>query len=124
MKLLAKSRSISFKAKRKGDIELYNEARRLRNFTRFELKRFQQEQLTVQLKDRYVPRKGSHLFWNKTKRYFKHISSSLRGFETTSGEIIKDSQDMANTAADYRERLFEAPVVIRPHPYVDAPPVR
>ena len=125
MKLLAKSRSLSFKAKRKGDIELRNGARRLRNFTRFELKRFQQEQLTVQLKDRYVPGEGSHLFWNKTKRHFKHISSSMRGFETTSGGIIKDSQDMAkNTIADYYERLFEAPVVIRPHPYVDAPPVR
>ena len=30
---------------------------------------------------------------------------------------------MANASADYYEKLFEAPVVIRPHPYVDAPPI-
>ncbi|CAF2948771.1 unnamed protein product [Rotaria sp. Silwood2] len=28
---------------------------------------------------------------------------------------------MADTAADYYEKLLEAPIVIRPHPYVDAP---
>ncbi|CAF4591552.1 unnamed protein product [Rotaria socialis] len=31
---------------------------------------------------------------------------------------------MANMTADHYERLFEAPVVMRPHPYVDAPPVQ
>jgi hypothetical protein len=31
---------------------------------------------------------------------------------------------MANTAAVYYEKLFEAPVVVRPHPYVDALPLR
>ncbi|CAF2110141.1 unnamed protein product, partial [Rotaria magnacalcarata] len=31
---------------------------------------------------------------------------------------------MANITVDHYERLFEAPVVIRPHPYVDAPPVQ
>ncbi|CAF4592411.1 unnamed protein product, partial [Rotaria sp. Silwood2] len=45
IKILAQSRSLSFKAKRKGDIILRTEARRLRNLARFELKRFQQEQL-------------------------------------------------------------------------------
>ncbi|CAF4597479.1 unnamed protein product, partial [Rotaria sp. Silwood2] len=123
LKLMAQSRSLSFKAKRKGDIELRNEARRLRNFTRFELKRFQQEQLSVQLKERYSSGEGSNLFWNRTKRHFRHISSSLRGFVTPSGEIMKDPQDMSNIAADYYERLFEAPVVMRPHPYIDAPPI-
>ncbi|CAF5213707.1 unnamed protein product, partial [Rotaria magnacalcarata] len=122
-KLLAQSRSLSYKAQRKGDIELRNEARRLRNFTRFELKRYQQEQLTAQLNERYSPGEGSNLFWNKTKRHFKHISSSLRGFTTPSGDIIKDPQDMSNIAADYYEKLFEAPVVMRPHPYIDAPPI-
>ncbi|CAF4703031.1 unnamed protein product, partial [Rotaria sp. Silwood2] len=43
--LLARSRSLAFKAKRKGSILLREEARRLRNITRSELKRFQQEQL-------------------------------------------------------------------------------
>ncbi|CAF4948673.1 unnamed protein product, partial [Rotaria socialis] len=31
---------------------------------------------------------------------------------------------MTNMTADHYERLSEAPVVIRPHPYVDAPPVQ
>ncbi|CAF2848038.1 unnamed protein product [Rotaria sp. Silwood2] len=123
LKLLALSHSLSFKAKRKGDIQLRNEARRLRNATRFELRRLQQEQLTKQLRERHTSGEDSALFWNKTKRHFRHISSSLRGFETPKGEIIRDPQNMVDTAADYYEKLLEAPVVIRPHPYVDAPPV-
>ncbi|CAF1512715.1 unnamed protein product [Rotaria magnacalcarata] len=51
MKLLAQSSSLAFKAKLKGDIELRKEARRLRNLARFELKRFQKEQLVKQLKE-------------------------------------------------------------------------
>ncbi|CAF4605118.1 unnamed protein product, partial [Rotaria magnacalcarata] len=31
---------------------------------------------------------------------------------------------MVNMAADHYERLFEATVVIRPHPYTGAPPVQ
>ena len=31
---------------------------------------------------------------------------------------------MANIAADHYEKLFEAPVVVRPHPYVDSPPLQ
>ncbi|CAF2938761.1 unnamed protein product [Rotaria sp. Silwood2] len=110
LKLLTQSRSLSFKAKRKGDIQLRNEAHRLRNLARFELKRFQQEQLAKQLKERYVQGEGSTLFWNKTKRHFRHVSSSLRGFATLNGEIIKDPQVMANTAAEYYEKLFQAPI--------------
>ncbi|CAF3062969.1 unnamed protein product [Rotaria sp. Silwood2] len=124
VKLLAQSRSLSFKAKRKGDIELRKEARRLRNLARFELKVFQKEQLAKQVKERHYPGETSRLFWSKTKRHFRQVSSSLRGFLSPGGEIIKDSQIMANMAADHYERLFEAPVVIRPHPYVDAPPVQ
>ncbi|CAM4809265.1 unnamed protein product [Rotaria magnacalcarata] len=123
MTLLAQSRSLSFKVKRKGYIELRNEAPRLRNLARLESKRFQQEKLTKQLKERYVQGEGSTLFWNKTKRYFRHVSSSLRGFATPNGEVIKDPQVMANTAADYYEELFHAPIVIRPHPYVGASPI-
>ncbi|CAF5149268.1 unnamed protein product, partial [Rotaria magnacalcarata] len=67
---------------------------------------------------------ASRLFWSKTKRHFRQVSSSLRGFLSPSGEIIKDSQIMADMAADHYEGLFETPVVMRPHPYVDAPPVQ
>ncbi|CAM4851334.1 unnamed protein product [Rotaria magnacalcarata] len=83
------------------------EARRRRNLARFGLKKFQKEQLAKQLKER-------HLL----------VSSSLRGFLSPCEEIIKDSQIMANMTADHYERLFEAPVVIRPHPFVGAPPVQ
>ncbi|CAM4741603.1 unnamed protein product [Rotaria magnacalcarata] len=124
VKILAQSRSLSFKAKRKGDIELRKEAHRLRNFARFELKNFQKEQLAKQLKERHLPGEASRLFWSKTKRHFRQVSSSLRGFLSPSGEIIKDSQIMANMPADHYEGLFETPVVMRPHPYVDAPPVQ
>ena len=41
MKLLAQSRSLSFKAKRKGDMKLGNEAHRPHNFRLFEPKCFQ-----------------------------------------------------------------------------------
>ncbi|CAF3549864.1 unnamed protein product, partial [Rotaria socialis] len=124
MKLLDQSRSLAFKAKRKGDIELRKEARRLRNLARFELKKFQKEQLAKQLKERHLSSETSRLFWGKTKRHFHPVSSSLRGFLSPCEEIIKDSQIMANMTADHYERLFEAPVVMRPHPYVDAPPVQ
>ena len=52
MELSAKSRILSFKAKRKGDIALMQEARQMRNYVRFELKRFRQEQLIQLLRDR------------------------------------------------------------------------
>ena len=35
-----------------------------------------------------------------------------------------DPQRMADVAAVYYERLFEAPFVVRPHPYIDAPPLQ
>ena len=119
MKLLAQSRSLSFKAKRKGDIWLPQEARRLRNLARFELKRFQREQLDKQLKERNVLVEGSSIFWSKTKRHFRMVSSSLKGFFLPNGETIKEPQLMTDRAADYYETLFKEPVVIRPHPYVD-----
>ena len=123
VKLLAQSRSLSFKAKRKGDIRLREEARQLRNVARFELKRFQQYQLAEQLKERHAPGEGSRVFWSKTKRHFRSVSASVRGFLQPIGETIKDPQEIADMAANYYEKLFEAPVVIRPHPYVDAPHV-
>ncbi|CAF5041079.1 unnamed protein product, partial [Rotaria magnacalcarata] len=124
VKLLAQSRSLAFKAKRKGDIELRKEARRLRNLACFELKKFQKEQLAKQLKERHLSGETSRLFWGKTKRYFHPVSSSLRGFLSPCEEIIKGSQIMANMTAGHYERLFEAPVVIRHTPYVDASPVQ
>jgi hypothetical protein len=65
--LLARSRALSFKAKRKGDVKLRQEANQLRNIARFELKRFRQDQRVKDLKDRHKPGDGSKVFWDKTK---------------------------------------------------------
>jgi hypothetical protein len=121
--LLAHSRSIAFKAKRKGSIILREEARLIRNIAGYELKRFRQEQLVKQLADRHKSGKGSSLFWNRTKRHFRAASSSLRGMIASNGESSKDPQKMASLAADYYEELFKEPVVVRPHPYVDTLPI-
>ena len=64
-KLLSLSRSLPFKAKRKGDILLRQEARRVRNLAHFELKRFQQNQLDKQLRERNLSSDGSTIFWSK-----------------------------------------------------------
>ena len=122
--LLAQSRKLSYKAKRKGDIMLRREARNLRNQARYELKRYQQEQLARSLKTRNIPGEGSTIFWSKVKRQFKPVSSTLRGFTLINGEITKNAKEMVNIAADHYEKLFKAPVVMRPHPYVDSPPVQ
>ena len=121
MKLLARSRTLSFKAKRTGDIRLREEARFLRNQARYELKQFQQDQLEKLVKERHTPGDGSRLFWNASKRKFRDNSSSLRGFQLADGTLVKDPQSMANAAADYYEQIYAAPIVMRPHPYVDAP---
>ncbi|CAF3344215.1 unnamed protein product [Rotaria socialis] len=72
----------------------------------------------------HLPGETSGLFRSKTKNHLRQVSSSLKGFFSSSGEIIKDSQIMANMVADHCKRLFEAPVMTRRHPYVDAPPVQ
>ena len=119
--LLAQSRTLALKAKRKGDVILRKEAHRLRNMARWELKRFQQDQLAKLLKKRNLPGEPSSRFWSKTKRHFRDTSASLRGFLLPSGESLKDPQAIAEAAADYYEELFDAPTVMRPHPYVDSP---
>jgi hypothetical protein len=101
MKLLSRSRTLSFKAKRTGDIRLREDARFLRNQARYELKKFQQDQLEKLVKERHTPGDGSRLFWSASKRKSRDNSSSLRGFQLADGTLIKDPQSMANSAADY-----------------------
>ncbi|CAF1061138.1 unnamed protein product [Didymodactylos carnosus] len=119
--LLSKSRSLAFKAKRKGEIKLREEARILRNWARYEWKKFQQEQLVRYLKDRHKPGEGSTIFWSKAKRHFYTSSATLCGFLSPTGETVKDPQKMVDIAAEYYELLYKEPVVMRPHPYVDSP---
>ncbi|CAF1592447.1 unnamed protein product, partial [Didymodactylos carnosus] len=106
-------------AKRTGDERLRVESTRIRNVVRSELKQFRQSQLVKQLAERHKPGRDSMIFWNRTKKQFRICSSSLRGFLLLSGEMVKSK--MADLAADYYEKLFEEPVVYRPHPYVDIP---
>ena len=102
---------------------LRQDAHRLRNLARVELKRFRQEQLAKQLKDRHMPGENSKHFWNHTKKHFRDRSASLRGLLLPNGEPLKEPLAMAEVAADYYESLFDAPSVMRPHPYVDAPAI-
>lgn len=67
MKLLTRSRTLSFKAKRTGDIRLREDARFLRNQARHELKKFQQDQLEKLVKGRHTPGDGSRFFWRLPK---------------------------------------------------------
>ena len=60
--LLSRSRALSFKARRKGDMILRQEAHRMRNLVRSELKRFRQGQLTKQLNERHTPGESSKRF--------------------------------------------------------------
>jgi hypothetical protein len=90
---------------------------------RTELKRFRQDQLAKQLKERHTPGETSKRFWNHTKKHVQEKSASLRGFLLPNGDSLKEPLAMADVAADYYESLFDAPSVMRPHPYVDAPAI-
>jgi hypothetical protein len=61
-------------------------------------------------------------FWSRVKRFIKPSSSSLNGFISSSGKIVKDSIKMCDLAANFYEDFFsKSENIVRPHPYVDAP---
>lgn len=117
--LLAQSRALTFKAHRKGCMYLREEARRLRNFARSKLKQFQQEKLQRDLATRHKSGNASIHYWSHVKKHFRSASSGLRGFTLPNGKITKDPAEMVEVAAKHYEVLFDEPVVVRPHPYVD-----
>lgn len=117
--MLARSRSLAFKANRKGCVSRREEARYLRNLARTKLKHFRQEQLEKSLANRNKPGNASLHYWSHVKKHFRSASSSLRGFLTSNGEVTKNPEQMVNLAANHYEKLFEEPYVIRPHPYAD-----
>ncbi|CAM4839082.1 unnamed protein product [Rotaria magnacalcarata] len=121
--LLAKSRALSLKPKRTGDILLRREAYRMRKEARFHLRMLRREQLCKMVTERYKGGTKSSPFWNKSKRHFRDKSVSLRAFISMSGEITKDTKVMAESAANYYEQLFTEPEVYRPHPYIDSQPI-
>ncbi|CAF1327431.1 unnamed protein product, partial [Didymodactylos carnosus] len=113
--------SLSFRAKRTGDIRLRAESAKIRNAVRSDLRIFRQNQLAKQLVERHKPGRSFVMFWNKTKKHFRNCSSSIRGFILPNGDLEKDPVKMVEQAADYYEELFAEPTVHRPHPYVDLP---
>ncbi|CAF1434354.1 unnamed protein product [Rotaria magnacalcarata] len=95
----------------------------MRKEARFHLRMLRREQLCKMVTERYKGGTKSSPFWNKSKRHFRDKSVSLRAFISMSGEIIKDTKVMAESAANYYEQLFTEPEVYRPHPYIDSQPI-
>ena len=75
------------------------------------------------LDTRYSSSLKSVAFWSGTKCLFKPASASLYAFASPVGEIVRKSNEMVDIAAEHYKQLYSAPTVIRPHSYVDAPPV-
>ena len=120
---VAKSRALSFRAKRTSDAMIKEEACRLRNQTRAEIKKFRYDQMIKALEERHQHQEGTSPFWSRTRKHFKDSSSALRGIILSSGHPTRDPHEMAIASAQHYQQLFEEPVVYRPHPYVDAPPI-
>ena len=61
-------------------------------------------------------------FWSKVKRFIKPSSSSVVGFISYSGQVVKDSMRVCDIAADFYEDFFRnSDNIVRPHLYVNAP---
>ncbi|CAM4775276.1 unnamed protein product [Rotaria magnacalcarata] len=103
---ISRSRAISFRAKRTGDIEMRRS-----------------DQLRQGIATRFLPGQTSAPFWSKTKRIFKPANSSLHAFLLNNGEIVKDRSQMVDIAAEHYKQLYSLPIIMRPHPYVDSPSI-
>ena len=115
-------RALSLRHLRTKDIELKKQVCYLRKIVKNELQLFVSSQLSSALHLRHTTSPISVSFWSKAKRFIKPSSSSLNGFISSSGEIVKDPHEMCDQAADFYENLFrKTDNIIRPHPYVDAP---
>ena len=102
-------------------MELRKFVKRWRGILKAELDDYLSTQLRRSLATRYSSSPSSVAVWSKIKRFFKPANSSLHAFIIISGEIMKEREKMADTAADYYDKLYSAPTIYRPHPYVDAP---
>ena len=123
LKLVVKSRALSFKARRSSDYLLKQEAGLLRSKARSALRKFRYDQLVKRIESRHDSAGGSQQFWCHTRKYFRNASSSLHGIILPSERRTKDPKEMADAIAIHYQQLFEEPMVFRPHPYVDMPPV-
>jgi hypothetical protein len=121
---MSHTRALSFRQKRTGNIELKSIVIARRKCAKKELKRFLSDQLASSLATRNTSSRASVSFWSRIKKFMKSTSSSLHGFILNNGEIIKNPEEMCETAADYYEDFFKEPEnIYRPHPYTDAPEV-
>ncbi len=55
---------------------------------------------------RHTASPTSIAFWSKTKRFFKSSFSSLKGFISDDGQVVKEVQQMTEIAATHYEELF------------------
>ena len=114
--------ALCFRVHRTGDMELRKFVKRWRGILKTELDDYLLNKLKRSLATRYSSSPSSVAFWSKTKRFFKSANASLHhAFIISSGEITSETEKMADTAADYYEKLYSAPTIHRPHPYEDAP---
>lgn len=121
---MARTRALSFKQKRTGDMELQNIVKQRRKYAKSELKRFLANKLSSTMSTRNTPSHQSLSFWSNIKRAMKSSASSLQGFTLNSTSVTNDPETMCAMAADHYEESFKAPSnVTRPHPYTDAPEI-
>ncbi|CAF3803509.1 unnamed protein product [Rotaria magnacalcarata] len=115
-------RALSFRQCRTKNSELKKQVYYLRKQVKYELKLFISSKLSYTLQMRRISSLISVSFWSRVKRFIKPSSSSLHGFISSSGKIVKDSNKMCDLAANFYEGLFhKSENIVRPHPYVDAP---
>ncbi|CAF4695837.1 unnamed protein product, partial [Rotaria magnacalcarata] len=115
-------RALSFRQCRTKNSELKKQVYYLRKQVKYELKLFISSKLSYTLQMRHISSPISVSFWSRVKRFIKPSSSSLHGFISSSGKIVKDSNKMCDLAANFYEGLFhKSENIVRPHPYVDAP---
>ncbi|CAF2087663.1 unnamed protein product [Rotaria magnacalcarata] len=115
-------RALSFRQCRTKNSELKKQVYYLRKQVKYELKLFISSKLSYTLQMRHISSPISVSFWSRVKRFIKPSSSSLHGFISSSGKIVKDSNKMCDLAANFYEDLFhKSENIVRPHPYVDAP---
>ncbi|CAM4839407.1 unnamed protein product, partial [Rotaria magnacalcarata] len=115
--------ALSFRQIRTKCSILKNEVLFLKKIAKNELNRFFFSKFDYLLHIRNSSSPAAISFWHKSKRCLKPSSSFIHALINTSGEIIRESEQMCELAADYYESFFKSTNIIRPHPYTDSPPV-
>ena len=114
-------RALSFRHLRTRDPVLKSEVNSLRRIAKSELANFFHSRLAMVLHRRNTTSPDARLFWSKTKRYLRNSSSSLNGFISPTGQIVKDAKTLCSIAADFYESFLKKSEIVKPHPYTDSP---